>query len=106
MTFSTPFVLGHPAKGARSISVLPLPRPLRFIQSSFALRALGADNRVRTGISALVVAGERASISRGRALRITRGPPQVIRLFPENAVLYEPLGVFVGVRGALVFQVR
>jgi len=34
------------------------------------------------------------------------GPGKEIRLFPENAVLYEPLGVFVGVRGALVYQVR
>jgi tetratricopeptide (TPR) repeat protein len=29
-----------------------------------------------------------------------------IRLFPENVVLYEKLGVFVGPRGALVYQVR
>lgn len=34
------------------------------------------------------------------------GPGKEIRLFPENATLYESLGVLIAVRGALVYQVR
>ena len=65
--------------------------------SVFSVRPIGPDAKMLVAVLVPHVPEE----WRGRL-----GQGKQIRLFPENAMLYESPGVLIGVRGALVYQVR